>query len=165
MNYHITEEEFHRLEGVMRQVGFISDMGNHHRADHFQQIDMRNLLAFADAQEDALRQTLDAVTERYEQQRAGGQLDAFDIVNLVNMLAGDHSDMAPDAAARIMRHLTNEAKNNSVYLQAVRAFSAFLVPDHTPAVVRPSKARANASPSKAKASPRKRHQQQEGAAA
>jgi len=169
MYYQLTEEEFHRLEGVMCQLRFICETGNYHRKDHVQQIDMRGLMAFAGAQEEAISQTIDAVTERYEQQRGSERLDAFDIVNLVDMLAGDYSDMAPDAAARIMRHLMNEARNNSLYLQAVESFSAFLVPAPSPPVERPSKAskpaRAKAQASVPKAAPRKRNQLVEGAAA
>lgn len=169
MYYQLTEEEFHRLEGVMCQLRFICETGNYHRKDHVQQIDMRGLMAFAGAQEEAISQTIDAVTERYEQQRGSERLDAIDVLNLVDLLSGNTHRMATDAAARIMRHLVAEAKDDGLYQRAVESFTAYLVPDPAPAVVRPSKAskpaRAKAQASVPKAAPRKRNQLVEGAAA
>lgn len=178
MHYQITEEEFYRLEGVMLQLGFIYDLCGHSRNDDFQQMDIRGLLAFVAAQEGTIRQTINAATERYEQQRAGERLDAVDILNLVDMLAGKHSRLAPDAASRIMLHLVAEAKDNSLYGRAVESFSEYLVPAPTPAQdwptaiegadpeIRASKGKSAAvsRTAKPKATPRKRQKLVEGAA-
>lgn len=176
MHYQLTEEEFYALESVTQQLGFIRELCSVGMHNNVQQIDVRGLLAFAFAQEETIRQTINAATERYEQQRAGERLDAVDILNLVDMLAGKHSRLAPDAASRIMLHLVAEAKDNSLYGRAVESFSEYLVPSPAPdwptAIegadpdIRASKGKSAAASrtAKPKATPRKREKLVEGAA-
>lgn len=140
MFYQLTEDEFNSLESAMRQMGFIYDLCTQHSADHFQQLDMRGLMAFVGAQENTISQALDAATERDKQRSAGDHIDAIDVINLVKMLAGNTSHIAPDAAPRIMRHLVAEAKDNTLYQGAVEDFAAYLVPVPAPVVEPPSKA-------------------------
>jgi hypothetical protein len=169
MFYQLNEDEFHNLESAMRQLGFIYDLCIQTKADDFQQLDMRGLMAFVGAQENTIRQAIDAATERDRQRSAGERIDALDVINLVKMLAGDTRHIAPDAASRILRHLVTESKDESLYQGAVEAFTAYLRPASASAVDRPSKAnkpaRAKASASAPKTSPIKRQKLAEGASA
>ena len=140
MFYQITEDEFNSLESAMLQLGFIYDLSTQHKADDFQQLDMNGLMAFVGAQRNTIRQALDAATERDKQRCAGERIDAIDVINLVKMLAGNTSHIAPDAASRIMRHLVSETRDNTLYQGAVEDFTGYLVSAPAPADAPPSKA-------------------------
>jgi hypothetical protein len=154
MFYQLTEDEFHNLESAMRQLGFIYDLCIQTKADDFQQLDMRGLMAFVGAQENTIRQAIDAAAERDKLRSAGERFDVVDVLTLVNMLTGNRGALRADSASRVLRHLAAESKDCSLYGAAFESFSAYLAPAPSPAEAPPSKA-----------TPRKRQRASKGAKA
>ena len=187
MNYLITEDELYRLEGVMRQLGFICELSDQGEKDAIQSLDLRGMLAFCSAQQDAIRQTIKAATERQHAAWAlaqnNGIMGPADWMLALRIARGDnlHTPLGAEEAITRKLALACAADPDMTVVQA--EWCGLLVEQSERArlhegpattqfggsapVMRASKAKSNAAArtAKHKAAPRKRQQLAKGAEA